>query len=148
MAGLIFGVDFQKTIKGLAAKNTWKINDMNEDRAELLFDTDAGEQMVEIFQHEDGETLEFTASLQGGYDNEEDMPHEVSTMLLRRNWDLELGQWCIDEDGGQLYFTCGYNVSIRDLDALFFAEIVAALVHEAAEVEGMTAAGGPDADED
>ena len=136
---MLFGANFQKTIKDLAAKNSWKINDINADRAELLFDTPAGEQMLEIFQHEDGETLEFTASLQGGYDNEEDMPHEVSTMLLRRNWDLELGQWCIDEDGGQLFFTCAYNVVMSDLNPEFFAEIVAALVQETAEVEGMTA---------
>ena len=122
-ADLFAGSNFRSTIQKYCAQNSWKIADLNDRRAILRFDMNSGRtQTLYIIKFET--TLEFSVPSGLNFGSEDDVPHRLSTILLKRSAERKIGFWCIEEIGGKQTFSCMHNAEIQLLDSTYFATLV------------------------
>lgn len=136
LEALFSGVNFANTVKKYCAANGWKIADLNDKRAVLRFNMDSGRnQTLYIIRYES--TLEFSVPSMAGFDSEDNIPHFLSTLLLKRSSESKFGFWCIEEIGGKQVYSCMHNAELQLLDSKYFASVVMALISECDEFEGI-----------
>lgn len=132
------GSAFKRTIKQYCGQHGWQISKLEDEFASLVFGMRSGrDQMCLISLH--GWTLEFVVPSFLKYDDPDDMPHRLSTLLLQRSRERKIGFWCIFEAGGNYYYSAMHNAELRLMDAEEFGRIVEALVSECDEFEGIVA---------
>ncbi len=132
---LFSGVNFADTIKKYCAANGWKIADLNNERAILRFSMSSGRnQTLYIIRYDS--TLEFSVSSMAAFDSEDDIPHFLSTLLLKRSAEKKIGFWCIEKIGGKHVYSCMHNAEMQLIDSNYFAKVVRALINECDDFEG------------
>ena len=132
---LFSGVNFANTIKKYCATNGWKIADLNNKRAILRFSMSSGRnQTLYIIRYES--TLEFSVPSMAMFDSEDDIPHFLSTLLLKRSAEKKIGFWCIEKIGGKHVYSCMHNAEMQLIDSNYFAMVVRALINECDDFEG------------
>lgn len=132
---LFSGVNFANTIKRYCAANGWKITDLNDRRAILRFSMSSGrDQTLFIIRYES--TLEFSVPSMAGFESEEQIPHFLSTLLLKRSAEKKIGFWCIESIGGKHVYSCMHNAEMQLIDHNYFAQVVRALINECDDFEG------------
>ena len=133
---LFSGVNFANTIKKFCATNGWKIADLNDKRAILRFSMSSGrDQTLYIIRYES--TLEFSVPSMAAFDSEDNIPHFLSTLLLKRSAERKIGFWCIEEIGGKHVYSHMHNAEMQFIDSNYFAKVVRALINECDDFEGI-----------
>jgi len=134
LGSLFSSSNFERTIRKYCSANGWKIADLNSRRAILKFSMNSGRnQTLYIIRFES--RLEFAVHSMAAFDSEEDVPHILSTMLLKRSAQLKIGFWCIEEIGGKQVYSCMHNAEMELLNSDFFANVVTALIKECDDFE-------------
>lgn len=133
---LFSGVNFANTIKKYCSASGWKIADLNSERAILRFGMSSGrDQTLYIIRYES--TLEFSVPSMAIFDSEDNIPHYLSTLLLKRSSERKIGFWCIEKISGKLVYSCMHNAEMQLIDSNYFAKVVRALVNECDDFEGI-----------
>lgn len=134
LSALFSGARFQSTIQSYCDQNGWIIADINDRRAILRFNMESGRsQSLFIIRYDS--TLEFSVPSMAAFPDENAVPHYFSTLLLKRNCEMKIGFWCIEEIGGQHVFSHMHNAEIRLMDSSYFASVVRALLTECDDFE-------------
>lgn len=88
--------EFKPMIEKFCANSGWKPNDLKENSASLKFTMDSGrEQVLYIIKY--NEIVEFSVPSVASFDNESDIPHVLSTILMQKNATYKIGSWCIEK---------------------------------------------------
>ncbi|MDH7569920.1 MAG: hypothetical protein QHJ73_10080 [Armatimonadota bacterium] len=134
-SSLFSGANFRVTMRRYCQKNGWKILDLDDRRCILSFHMESGRtQILYVIRYDT--TLEFSVPSMAAFDNVEDIPHYVSTMLLQRNKEPRIGFWCIEKIGEKHVFSVMHNAEMPLIDAEYFGRVVLFLVHECDVFEG------------
>ncbi len=139
MAGffdLFSGGNFKRSIEQFAKENKWSVAEVDSDSAVIEFEMEesGNEQTIYIYRNE--KAVDFSVPSVWSFESEDELPHELSTLLMRRNGELSIGNWCIEEDEeGNLTYCCEYSVDLRIMDAAYFKLVVDSLVDECEEME-------------
>ena len=134
LAELFSQSNFQRTIRDYCSEFEWKITDINDHRAILKFDTDTGRtQTLYIIKYES--TLEFSVPSELKFDETDDIPHYLSTVLLKRSSGRKIGFWCLEEIGEKQVYSHMHNAEIELIDVDYFGKVVRALVNECDHLE-------------
>ncbi|WP_322513708.1 hypothetical protein [Chloroflexus sp.] len=138
LASLFSGMNFQGTIQRFAADNGWKVSDINSKQATLRFTARSGNnQTLYIIRYDT--TLEFSVPSAIMFNSEDQIPHYLSTILLKRNAQRKVGFWCIEEIQNRQVFSCMHNAELQLIDSKYFRTVVLALVEECDEFEQLIA---------
>ncbi|MCX6082109.1 MAG: hypothetical protein NTW32_21485 [Chloroflexi bacterium] len=113
--------DFEKIIQDFAEHLEWEI-DWNSENASVDFEIEPGEVQT-VFITNNGETVEFDVFSKYYFESEEDIPHPVSTQLLMRNTDLEVGAWVLEKLDDGWHFSVMYNEDLDTLDSMDYDEL-------------------------
>ncbi len=128
--------NFRTTIQNYCRQLGWNIADINNSRVIIKFEMDSGSsQTVFIIKYEN--TLEFSCPSGIKFNNMEDIPHVLSSILLQKNSEYKLGFWCIEKIGEKLVFSVMHNSELTLIDVNYFSKIVARLVSECDDFEQM-----------
>lgn len=125
---------FRSTIQKYCAEVGWKIYEISDRSATIKFTLDSGNtQTVFIIKYDN--TLEFSCPSGLKFDNFDDIPHQISTLLLAENAKNKVCFWCIEKIGEKKVFSIMQNVEISLIDVKYFAWVVRALIRECDEFE-------------
>lgn len=125
---------FRSTIQSYCREIGWKISDINDRRAVLIFSMDSGvDQTLYIIRYEN--TLEFSCPTGVKFNDLDEVPHYLSTMLLSKNSQFKIGFWCIEEIGEQQVFSVMHNAEMSLIEINYFYKVVLKLVQECDEFE-------------
>lgn len=126
--------NFQHTIKDYCKRQKWNISEIDDQHATLIFTMDSGrDQFLYIVPYQS--TLEFSVPSIAQFQSVEEMPHELSTILLQRSAKKKFGFWCIEEIRGNYIYSYMHNAEMQLLNVEYFASIVMCLVTECEEFE-------------
>ncbi len=130
------GSSFKSTIERYCAHFNWQVAEATEEYAKLQFTMESQRrQTVYILRYES--TLEFDVPSMAAFDSEEQIPHQLSTILLKRSAQRKVGFWCIEEIGGKHVYSYMHNVELRLLDLDYFGMVVRSLITEVDDFEGI-----------
>lgn len=136
LASLFSSSSFRGTIQRYCSDQGWKIAEINEVKAVLRFRMDSGRsQTLYIIRYDS--TLEFSVPSALNFSSIDDVPHYVSTLLLKRNREPKVGFWCIEEIGRDHVFSVMHNAEMQLIDSTYFARVVRVLINECDELEGV-----------
>ena len=134
LAQLFIGANFRTTIQQYCTRQGWKIADLNDKRAILRFNMESRRtQTCYVIKYD--KTLEFSVPSMFSFASLDQVPHYVSTILLKRSSEKKIGFWCIEEIGGQPVSSCMHNAEQDLIDATYFASVVRVLINECDELE-------------
>jgi hypothetical protein len=115
--------DFQDVLQRLAGHFGWDSSQIEEEEAVFDFKVESGNEKTLYLYLNEG-SVEFNVPSDYGFDDAEDAPHEVSTILLRRNANVEVGAWILeDEDDGEWVYTLVWDADLETLASLGYEEI-------------------------
>jgi len=80
-------------------------------------------------------TIEFSCPSGLKFDDVDDIPHRLSTLLLQKNAQYKLGFWGIENIGDQQVFSIIHNAEMSLIDVDYFRRVVIQLVDECDEFE-------------
>lgn len=136
LASLFSGVNFKNTIRNYCGQVGWNIADLNDRRAMLKFNMESGRsQTLYIIRYET--TLEFSVPSIAQFNSVDEIPHYLSTLLLKRSSERKFGFWCIEEIGGSQVYSHMHNAELQLIDVSYFATVVRGLISECDEFEGV-----------
>lgn len=122
-------VTFAGFISDLCTQNGWKLSEVDDELAMLEFDVGAdGCQTVLLIPDELG--LIILAPSGPTFDNEDDIPDELSFSLLVRNAKSRYTHWMIIETEDQYLYACASNLDRSNIDALSLKTGVELVVQE------------------
>ncbi len=134
---LFSGVNFQNTIKQCCDANKWKTFALNEQYGVLKFDFEGYSRHVFIYRYD--QILEFSIPSNLDFPSEAQVPHYLSTILLKRNTHNNLGFWCIVETDTKHYYSYMHNMELSSLKPQSFRQIVLMLLKECEDFENLIA---------
>lgn len=131
---LFGGFDFKTTVQKYCAQAGWRIADINNQIAVLRFAMPSGRtQTVFITRHETN--ISFLVLSMFKFDSEEQVPHFLSTLLMKRNANIMIGKWEIFESNGTHTYAVSHSVDMQLMNADFFARVVNIVISECDELE-------------
>lgn len=131
----LFSLDnFESTIKKYARQIGWDLYDLRSDRAILKFKTRSGNSQT-VFVISFDKTLEFSCPSGLEFDNFDDIPHKLSSFLLRKNSEYKIGFWCIEEISDHLVFSIMHNAPMNLISVGYFESIIEKLIEECDDFE-------------
>ena len=113
--------NFEQIIKDFAEYLEWDL-EWNNESASVDFEVEPGEVQT-VFITNNGETVEFDVFSKYLFENEEDIAHSVSTQLLMRNAELEVGAWVLEKLDDGWHFSVMYNEDLDTLEAMDYDEL-------------------------
>lgn len=132
---LFAGVNFKSTIQKYCTQLGWKIADLTEKKAVMHFDMESGRtQTLYIIKYDT--TLEFSVPSEIAFQDEDNLPHWLSTLLLKRNTERKIGFWCIEKINDKHTYECMHNAEMQLIDGEYFGKVVRALINECDDFEG------------
>ena len=134
LAELFTGANFQNTMQRYCARQQWRISSSDSRRAVLRFEMDSGRTQT-LYIYKFDTTLEFSVPSGWSFDSTDEVPHTLSTLLLKRSCEKKIGFWCIEEIGGKQVYSCMHNAEMLLIDSDYFASVVRALIDECDEFE-------------
>ncbi len=125
---------FRLTIEGYCRNLGWNITLIDDIMAVIKFSMESGStQTLLIFKYDS--TLEFSCPSGLKFDDIDDVPHGLSTLLLRNNAQYKLGFWCLQKLGDKQTFSIIHNAEMSLIDVDYFRRVVIRLVEECDEFE-------------
>ena len=120
---------FTSLIQSFCERIGWRITEITDTYGLLEFEMPTGRpQIVLLIPYEDA--LEFSVPSELVLEPEDELFHELSTLLLVRNSQSKYCFWTIQELEGQHFYSCMHNATMELLDALYFRTVVEALLGE------------------
>lgn len=136
LKSLFSAANFKSTVKNYCQQIGWKIADIDDKHATLIFTMDSGrDQRLFLIRYE--ETIEFSVPSLIQIADEDDIPHQISTVLLKRNASKIYGFWAIEEINKKYTFSIMHNAQLELMNVDFFAAVVRSLISECDEFEDM-----------
>lgn len=133
---LFSGVNFKSTVQKYCQQIGWKIAEIDDKHAVLKFSMDSGRnQNLWIIRYES--TLEFSVPSMANFDSEDNIPHYLSSLLLKRNSQKKIGFWCIEEIGGKHIYSYMHNAELQLINVEYFQDVVRTLINECDKFEGI-----------
>lgn len=134
----IFGKSgFKTVIKGLCNQVGYKIAEIDENMAKLIFETDGVfDQTLYIISY--GKTLEFSVPSSMTFDEDDaddDIIKSLSLYLLKRNSSRKVGFWAIEQADNSYVFSIMHNSEMTLINPEYFAFIIQSLVSECDEFD-------------
>ncbi len=109
--------DFKELITELADHFDWDASEVTSDTAQFVFQAESGnEQTIFLTLNED--VVEFDIPSSCVFDSEEEVDDLISTRLMKRNAELALGAWVLEEIDDQWCFSFMWNLSLSDLEKM------------------------------
>jgi hypothetical protein len=131
---LLSSFKFRSTIENFCRTIGWNLYSIDDTRAIMRFNMDSGSvQTVFILKYDS--TLEFSCPSGLKFDDTDDIPHYLSTVLLKNNAGYKFGFWCIEEIQGKEVFSIIHNAEMSLIDINYFCKIVYQLVEECDKFE-------------
>jgi|GEM_PF-5270550 len=131
---------FQEMIDDIAENNEWEV-EWNEGMASIDFEAESGNVITLYITFNEG-VVEFDMTSEAGFASEEEIPSELSTLLLKRNSLLSVGAWAVEDWDGEWYYSLLYNTTLAELEPMEYETIqekVDAMVEEVDEFNGIWA---------
>ena len=125
---------FEKLINDIAENLEWEVA-WEDDMASVDFEAESGNNLTLYISNDEG-AIQFDVASDAGFASEDDIPHEVSTQLLKRNLLLDIGAWVVEAWGDEWYYSVVYSTNIEALEPMEYEEIqgiVDALIEECDE---------------
>lgn len=136
LTNLFSAANFKSTIRNYCSQIGWNIAELDDNHTTLLFEMDSGRtQKLYIIRY--GEVLEFSVPSLLQSDDEDEIPHQLSTLLLKRNAQMSIGFWAIEEINQKFTFSIMHNAPIELMNVSFFKAVVNSLISECDELEGL-----------
>ena len=135
-ASLFSQINFEKTIRKYCEDHGWELCHIDSESAMLDFEGDSDEvavQSLSIIRYTS--TLEFSVPSGIAFEDEEDIPGAISTMLLKVNSQNKQGFWCIEKINDRFHYTMMHNEELRIIDSERFGVVVRSIVKECARFE-------------
>ncbi len=129
------GAGFEALIRETAETMQWSLDEINETGAVLHFGMSSGRTQVLRILRFDG-TLEFSVQSMAVFESEDNIPHYLSTVLLKVNARHKIGFWCLQEIEKKLVFSVMHNVELAHLDRQYLVNIVSVLIEQCDQFEG------------
>lgn len=131
---LLSSFKFRSTIENYCRNIGWNIYNIDDSIAILRFEMDSGStQTIFIIKYDS--TLEFSCPSSLKFDDTDDIPGSLSTLLLISNSKYKFGFWCIKEIGNKQVYSIIHNAEMSLIDINYFAKVVARLVEECDKFE-------------
>ncbi len=130
---------FKALIERLVRENGWAAPELHDEEAVVDYELEGGALYSLYFTLQDN-VVEIAVPSEAVFENEEDIPHEASTMLLQRNMFTDAGFWGLDEFDDQLRYTLIHVElldSLEESDSPELDELITALVEEVDEVNSI-----------
>lgn len=118
---------FERTIRAYCNQIGWTISEINKGRAILKFDGDS-EYIQTVYIIDYNGIIEFSVPSMLLFSSYDEIPHQLSTILLCLNSKYRIGEWCIENISDKLVFSIMYNCGFESLDRQSFEDIVTNLV--------------------
>ena len=128
--------DFEATMRAYAETAGWTLGDVSDRRAVFQFTMESGRQQTCFVLRYDA-TLEFSVPTIAAFDTDDEIPHPVSTILLKRSAESKIGFWCIEHVSEKMVYSVMHNHDSGHLTPELFRKIVVRLISEADLFEGM-----------
>jgi uncharacterized protein YciU (UPF0263 family) len=136
MTELFSGVNFKSTIQKYCREIGWKVAEVDENFARLVFSMQSGRDQAVLITRYDT-TLEFMSPSIGRASSEDDIPDFIARKLLLRNSENKVGFWCMRRVEGEYYLVYMHNAEIQLLNRDFFAAIARTLIQECDRLDGI-----------
>lgn len=134
LSRLFVEANFRQMIQRWCSQQGWNITEMNEDQAILQLRVPAG-RTQRVFIRKEDNSLEFFVPSAFQFTSIDAVPHYISSLLLKRNSEKNIGLWSIEKIDNQQSYAYRYRVELEDIDSSHFASVVRALIDECDELE-------------
>lgn len=126
--------NFIPTMESYCKQAGWEIANKNDEQIILVFEMASGrEQFVSIVRYDD--ILEFTVPTSFESETEEEIPHELSTALMKQNAGMSFGFWAIKKINDKFIFCIMHNLPFDIITIDYFKTVVTAMYNECEELE-------------
>lgn len=126
--------NFPTTMERYCRDLGWKIVDGNPDVAIVEFSMGSGRtRWLALSRREAGLRFEVPSLAHFAFVGE--IPPYLSVLILRRNFQLEIGFWCIQEINNESFFSCIHNAEWQLISAEYLRHAVGALINECEDFE-------------
>ena len=131
---------FKALVERMAEENSWTVQELSDEDAVVEYQLqESGLYSIYLSIDED-EVVEIAVPSEAVFANEDEIPHEASTMLLKRNLQTSAGFWVLDQFDDELCYTLIHVElleTLEDTDREELAELISALVEECDEFNGL-----------
>ncbi len=112
-------MNFPALMRNYCAKAGWTTAEISERKLRISFDMETGRrQTLYIILFDD--TLEFSVQSALYFDSESELPHRISTDLMRKSCTNKVGMWVIEEIQGKYIYSLMHNCSMSELTSAGF----------------------------
>ena len=122
-------MDFKRRITQLARAAEFKVSDIDDESAQMIFTMESGRDQNVILLDCD-EYLSFWVPSSLSYESEDDIPGELLKFLRKVNKQIEIGDWSVEEVGETHDVVIIQNVPYNDLTDEVFETVILALIYE------------------
>lgn len=129
---------FLDTIRDYAKRLNWNLTELDNDSAVLDFEIESGNDLS-VYIDRDEDSIVFSVPSNAMEDEEEDLPDEASTFLLKRNAEIPVGFWALEETEDGWGYVLYHDQKIiagnleQNLNLEAFQKLVTALLEECEE---------------
>ncbi|HPH94595.1 MAG TPA: hypothetical protein PKW33_10200 [Anaerolineaceae bacterium] len=108
---------FQEIVETIAEDNEWSINEIDEAQAVIDFETESGSTQTLYISLMEDEMVEFDIPSAAIFESEDDIAHEASSLLLKRNANRNYGYWALEEIEEKWCFSFMFMTDLEVLEA-------------------------------
>ncbi len=115
----------------------WGVEEILDDCATFNLSSESGNEQT-LFVTLNEEVIEFDIPSAAVYNSEDEISHELSTDLLKRNAELPVGAWVLEQIDDQWCYSIMWNTSLDELEGMdeeTLSEVVNTLVEECDEFD-------------
>jgi hypothetical protein len=130
-----FLTDFRSAVQAYCDTRAWKLSEVDDRHAVLKFAMPSGRsQILYILKYED--VIEFSVPSLAAYEQEEELPHYLSSILMKMNAKNKIGFWCIEQIGTRFVYSYMHNAELASINEDNFLKIVETVVTQTDNFEG------------
>jgi hypothetical protein len=118
---------FRTLIESITSEMDWEISEIDDESAVIELDAESGSEMT-LYASSDEETVEFDVPSLAVMEKESDIQGNVSTFLLKRNADLRVGAWVLEEVDDGWCYSVMYNEDLEVLQKMAKDGIISNLI--------------------
>jgi len=131
---------FTALVGRMAEDNGWIVSELSEEEAVLEYKLEGDKVCSLYLSMDEDEVVEIAVPSEAVFASEDEIPHEASTALLKRNLQTSAGFWVLDQYEDELSYTLVHVELLETLeesDREELAELISALVEECEEFNGL-----------
>lgn len=125
---------FRSTIERYCKTIGWNLYSIDNEMAVIRFSMESGNTQTLLILKYDS-TLEFSCPSGLKFDDLDDVPDRLSTLLLSQNSTYRFGFWCIQKIGEQQTFSIVHNAEMTLIDIDYFRKVITHLIQECDKFE-------------